>query len=105
MPNAPKWPWISLIVLQTAQLLTLLPWLMMAGLAVMAFDAPDSTKHWQPWAFVLAIWSYPLWLVLAAAASWVLFAFRRYVTAVAVAVVFTLPALAIALWMAVVTLS
>lgn len=91
MPKHPRWPWITLIILQLAQVATLLPWLMMAGLAVMAFDAPGSTKMWQPWAFVLAIWSYPLWLLLAAAGSWILFSFRKYWAAVIVAIVFTLP--------------
>ncbi len=91
MPPKPKWPWITLIVLQTMQFFTLLPWLMMAGLAVMAFDAPGSTKMWQPWAFVLAIWSYPLWLLLAGAASWLLLKFGWRKSALALSAVFTLP--------------
>ena len=37
-------PLIALIVLQGIQVLTLLPWFVMAGLAIMAFDAPDSTQ-------------------------------------------------------------
>lgn len=91
MPAHPKWPWITLIVLQVLQLLSLLPWLMIAGLAVMAFDAPGSEKMWQPWAFVLGIWSYPVWLLLAGIASWLLFIFRKYTAAVIVAGIFTLP--------------
>lgn len=91
MEPRPKWPWITLIVLQVVQLVSLAPWLMMAGLAVMAFDAPGSDKMWQPWAFVLAIWSYPLWLVLAGVAAWVLFAVRKHVAAVVVAGLVTLP--------------
>ncbi|MBE2181133.1 MAG: hypothetical protein IAE97_11750 [Chthoniobacterales bacterium] len=91
MPANPKWPRIVLGVLQSIQALTLLPWLMMAAFAVMAFDAPGSEKLWQPWAFVLAIWSYPLWLLLAGIVSWVLH-FRGWnVTAVLVAGLFTLP--------------
>ena len=90
-PPRPKWPWITLIVLQVFQIITLLPWLMFAGLAVMAFDAPDSTKHWQPWAFVLTIWSYPVWLLLVGAGSWVLFALRNYKTAVILSGILCLP--------------
>jgi hypothetical protein len=95
--NHPKWPWITLLVLQGVQLLSLLPWLPMAGLSFMAFDAPGSTEKWQPWAFVIAMWSYPLWLLAAGILAWVLFAFRRYVSAVAVCGVFTLPVLGILL--------
>ncbi len=98
MPH-PKWPWITLILAQLVQLLSLAPWLMMAGLAVMAFDAPGSERMWQPWAFVLAIWSYPLWLLLAAIASWVLFRFRRYIGAVVVAGIFCLPSLIAIGWL------
>lgn len=98
MSPKPKWPWITLIILQVAQLASLIPWLMMAGLAVMAFDAPGSTENWQPWIFVLAIWSYPLWLLLAAIASWVLFAFGRYKTAVVIGGIFTAPALVGVVW-------
>jgi len=90
-PVRPKWPWITLIILQVIQLLSLVPWLPMAGLAVMAFDAPGSTQMWQPWAFVLAIWSYPLWLILAGIISWLLFTFRWYKSAVVLSAVFTLP--------------
>lgn len=91
MATSPKWPWITLAVLQGVQLLSLVPWLMMAGLSMMAFDAPGSDKMWQPWAFVLAIWSYPLWLLLAGIVSWMLFAFRRHVAAVVLCAIFTLP--------------
>jgi len=103
--NRPKWPWITLVVLQAIQLLSLLPWLLMAGLSFMAFDAPGSDKMWQPWAFVIAIWSYPLWLIAAGVAAWLLFVFSRYKSAVTVAAIFTLPALAISALMAVASLS
>ena len=86
-----KWPMVVLIVLQLVQAATLFPWLMMAGLAVMAFDAPGSTKMWQPWAFVLAVWSYPLWLLAAAGGAWTLYAFRWNWIAVGLCLVFTLP--------------
>lgn len=69
----------------------------MAGLAVMAFDAPASERMWQPWAFVLTVWSYPVWIFGAAAASWILLARKRRKLAVVLAVVFTLPALLVPL--------
>lgn len=94
----PRWPWITLIVLQFVQVISLIPWLPVAGLAVMAFDAPGSDKRWEPWAFVLAIWSYPLWLLLAAIVSWILVALRRYKTAVVLEVLFTTPACLLALF-------
>lgn len=88
------WPWsLVLIIFQSIQALTLVPWLLMAGLSVMVFDAPGSTQMWQPWAFVLAIWSYPFWLLLAGAASWVLHLRGWHKTAAAIAVLLTLPAL------------
>ena len=95
--NHPKWPWITLLVLQGLQLLSLVPWLPMVGLSFMAFDAPGSDKMWQPWAFVALICSYPLWLLAAGILSWVLFAFRHYVWAVAVCGIFILPVLVILL--------
>lgn len=91
MSDKPRWPWITLIVLQVIQLLTLVPWLAFAGLAVMAFDAPGSDKMWEPWALVLTIWSYPVWLVFAAVGAWLLYRFRHYRAAVGLAVLFTLP--------------
>ncbi len=94
----PRWPWITLIVLQFVQVISLIPWLPVAGLAVMAFDAPGSDKRWEPWAFVLAIWSYPLWLLLAATVSWILVALRRYKTAIALEILFTTPACLLALF-------
>jgi hypothetical protein len=89
--NHPKWPWITLLVLQGVQLLSLVPWLPTAGLSFMAFDAPGSDKMWQPWAFVALMWSYPLWLLGAAILAWVLFGFRRYVWAVVICSLVTLP--------------
>lgn len=91
MSERPKWPWITLIALQAVQALSLIPWLPMAGLSVMAFDAPGSTERWEPWAFVLTIWSYPIWLLAAAVAAWILYALRWTKTALGVAIVFTLP--------------
>jgi len=66
-----------LIVSQALYVLSLLPWLMAAGMAVMAFDAPGSTKMWQPWLFVGVIWSYPFWMLACAIVAWVLYARSR----------------------------
>jgi hypothetical protein len=87
----PRWPWITLLALQSLQVLSLVPWLLMAATSFMAFDAPGSEKMWQPWAFIIAVWSYPLWLLLAAGGSWLLYAFRHPIAAIVVAVIFTLP--------------
>lgn len=91
MRSHPRWCWISLIPLQVIQLLSLAVWFPMAMLGVMAFDAPGSQEEWQPWAFVLTLWSYPLWLLVAAAASWALFGSGRPKLSLAIAILFTLP--------------
>lgn len=87
----PKWPWVTILILQIIQVLSLIPWLMVAGLAVMAFDSPGSAQRWEPWAFVLTIWSYPFWLLAGGVGSWVLFSFRHYKSAAALAVLLALP--------------
>lgn len=46
----------------------------MAGLSVMAFDSGVSA---QAWTFVIAVWSYPLWTVGFASASWVAYARKK----------------------------
>ncbi len=95
--------WIVLIACQAGQLLSLAPWLLMAGLSFMAFDAPGSEKSWPPWAFVLTIWSYPLWLVAGCATAWVSFGKGWRRTALGITIAFTLPALIALLWLAVVS--
>ncbi|GAB4181495.1 MAG: hypothetical protein Fur0032_22590 [Terrimicrobiaceae bacterium] len=85
------WAWITVLIFEAVQALSLFPWLIMAGLAVMAFDAPGSTQLWQPWAFVLAIWSYPLWLLAAGVVSWFLLSLRKPKSAVALTFLMTLP--------------
>lgn len=98
--TAPHYGWVAVLALQVVQGLTLFPWLLFAGLAVMAFDAPGSEKRWEPWAFVLAIWSYPLWLALAAAGSWIFLACSRRGLAISVAILATLPMPALLLLLA-----
>lgn len=65
---------IWMIASQLLGALSLLPWLIMAGLAVMAFDSGFSP---QAAAFVGAIWSYPLLPIGAAIVSWFFYAKRR----------------------------
>jgi hypothetical protein len=94
MPHRARWPLFSLIVLQGLQLLSLIPWLVIAGLSVMAFDAPGSTQRWEPWLFVAGVWSYPVWLLLAGIGSWLLYLKQFNRSAVILSAVFTLPMLA-----------
>lgn len=92
--SEPGWAILVAVVLQLLQVLSLFPWLVMAGLSVMAFDAPGSSGRWQPWAFVLAVWSYPAWILAAGIVSWVLIARGRRYAAMAVAAALTLPGIA-----------
>jgi len=48
---------VWLIVSQLLALLSLLFWLMAAGLSVMAFDAGVTQEAWN---FVIAVWAYPV---------------------------------------------
>jgi len=43
----------------------------MAGLSVMAFDSGVSAEAWT---FVIVVWSYPLWPIAFAIASWMVYA-------------------------------
>lgn len=63
---------LLLIVSQLLMLGSLLIWLPMAGLAVMAFDSGYST---QAAIFVGAVWSYPLVMLICALLAW--WAYRK----------------------------
>jgi hypothetical protein len=65
---------IWLIVSQLLALLSLVFWLLVAGLSVMAFDAGVTA---EAWAFVIAVWSYPLWPLVFAIAGWIAYARRK----------------------------
>jgi hypothetical protein len=73
-PSARRPVLIWLIVSQILAVASLFFWLLMAGLSVMAFDAGVTA---QAWTFVIAVWSYPLWPVLFATASWIAYARHR----------------------------
>ena len=101
---SPKWPRNTLLALQGLQLLSLGPWVMIGALSFMVFDAPGSEENKLLWAFVLAVWSYPLWLLLSGILSWVLLlTCRRRVAAVVLAGIFAIAALLLLLWIAVLT--
>jgi hypothetical protein len=46
----------------------------MAGLSVMAFDSGVSAEAWT---FVIIVWSYPIWPIAFAIASWIAYARKR----------------------------
>jgi hypothetical protein len=62
---------IWLIISQVLAVASLFFWLLMAGLSVMAFDSGVTA---EAWAFVIAVWSYPLWPIAFAIASWIAYA-------------------------------
>jgi len=65
---------IWMIVSQLLMLASLLIWLLMAGLSVMAFDSGVSAEAWT---FVIIVWSYPLIPIGLVIGSWIAFARRR----------------------------
>jgi hypothetical protein len=65
---------IWLIVSQVLAALSLLPWLLIAGLSVMAFDAGFSTGAAL---FVGAIWAYPLLPLVCSVVAWVCYIKHR----------------------------
>ncbi len=65
---------IWLIISQVLALASLVFWLLMAGLSVMAFDSGVSAEAWT---FVIAVWSYPLWPLAFAIAAWIAYARRK----------------------------
>jgi hypothetical protein len=65
---------IWLIISQLLALVSLVFWLLMAGLSVMAFDAGVTAEAWT---FVIAVWSYPIWPLAFAIAAWIAYARRR----------------------------
>ncbi len=65
---------IWLIISQLIALGSLSFWVVVAGLSVMAFDTGQSP---EAWAFVLAVWAYPLFPLVMAISAWIAFAFRK----------------------------
>lgn len=65
---------IWMIVSQILALVSLIFWLLIAGLSVMAFDSGVTTEAWT---FVIAVWSYPIWPLAFAIAAWMAYARRK----------------------------
>jgi uncharacterized BrkB/YihY/UPF0761 family membrane protein len=65
---------IWLIVSQILAVASLLIWLVMAGLSVMAFDSGESP---QAWAFVITVWSYPIFPIVMAIGAWIAYSRRK----------------------------
>ena len=65
---------IWLIVSQIMAAASLVFWLLVAGLSVMAFDSGVSAEAWT---FVIVVWSYPIWPIAFTIASWIAYARKR----------------------------
>ena len=65
---------IWLIASQVLALASLVFWLLMAGLSVMAFDSGATTEAWT---FVIAVWSYPIWPIIFTVAAWIAYARKK----------------------------
>ena len=65
---------VWMIVSQVLTLASLLIWLLVAGLSVMAFDS-GVTK--EAWTIVIAVWSYPIIPIVLVIAAWIAYARRR----------------------------
>ncbi|HSL44006.1 MAG TPA: hypothetical protein VK897_11285 [Anaerolineales bacterium] len=65
---------IWLIASQLLALASLVFWLLIAGLSVMAFDSGVTQEAWN---FVIAVWSYPIWPIGFAIAAWIAYARKK----------------------------
>lgn len=65
---------IWMIVSQLLTVLSLVIWLVIAGLSVMAFDSGVSA---EAWAIVITVWSYPIIPIVLVIASWIAYARRK----------------------------
>lgn len=65
---------VWLIVSQVLAVASLLLWLVVAGLSVMAFDSGETP---QAWAFVITVWSYPIFPIVMAIGAWIAYRRRR----------------------------
>jgi hypothetical protein len=82
---------IWLIVSQVLAVASLLLWLVVAGVSVMAFDSGESV---QAWAFVITVWSYPIFPILMAIGAWIAYARRKNrLSAILSGLTFALPLL------------
>lgn len=75
--NRKKTLW-TLIVSQIVYVLFVIVWLFVAGMSVMMFDHPDAASDVTTWLIFSYIVIYPLGLLAALIAGWILFSRRRY---------------------------
>ncbi len=80
---------VWLIVSQSLAALTLVLWVVMAGLSFMAFD---SGVTWQATVFVVLVCAYPLVPLVFSIFAWVFYSKRRLVTALVLTTIPLLPA-------------
>jgi hypothetical protein len=67
-----------MIVSQLLTVASLLIWLLVAGLSVMAFDSGVTTEAWT---IVIAVWSYPVIPIILVIAAWIAYARRKNTSA------------------------
>jgi len=65
---------IWLIISQCLALASLVFWLLVAGLSVMAFDSGVTREAWT---FVIVVWSYPVWPIIFTIAAWIAYARKK----------------------------
>ena len=65
---------IWLIISQCLALASLVFWLLVAGLSVMAFDSGVTQEAST---FVIVVWSYPIWPIVFTIASWIAYARKK----------------------------
>lgn len=70
---------IWMIVSQILTALSLIPWLLMAGLSVMAFDSGVTAEAWT---VVIIAWSYPIIPLILVIAAWIAYTRRKNAVAV-----------------------
>lgn len=65
---------VWMIVSQLLTVASLLIWLLVAGLSVMAFDSGVTAEAWT---IVIAVWSYPIIPIVLVIAAWIAYARRK----------------------------
>jgi len=82
---------IWLIVSQILAVASLLFWLLVAATSVMAFDSGQTP---QAWAFVITVWSYPIFPIVMAIGAWIAYRRRKNIlSAILSGLTFALPVL------------
>lgn len=74
-PKRPKFLLVWMILSQLIAAGSLVFWLVMAGLSVMAFDAGVTAEAWT---FVIVVWSYPIFPLIMVIGSWIAYARRKH---------------------------